>query len=74
MSVLRSQAGEIFGILGANGSGKSMMVECLQGLRGFDAAVALCPHIALIAGNGPAGSDETLEQLFASLVGWRGSR
>lgn len=31
------EAGEIFGILGPNGSGKTTTVECLQGLRGFDA-------------------------------------
>ena len=31
------QAGEIFGILGPNGSGKTTTVECLQGLRDFDA-------------------------------------
>ncbi len=31
------QQGEIFGILGPNGSGKTTTVECLQGLRNFDA-------------------------------------
>lgn len=31
------QEGEIFGILGPNGSGKTTTVECLQGLRRFDA-------------------------------------
>jgi ABC-2 type transport system ATP-binding protein len=31
------EAGEIFGILGPNGSGKTTTVECLQGLRSFDA-------------------------------------
>jgi len=31
------QEGEIFGILGPNGSGKTTTVECLQGLRNFDA-------------------------------------
>ena len=30
---LRIEEGEIFGILGANGAGKSTTVECLQGLR-----------------------------------------
>ena len=30
------EAGEIFGILGPNGSGKTTTVECLQGLRRFD--------------------------------------
>lgn len=29
--------GEIFGILGSNGAGKTTTVECLQGLRSFDA-------------------------------------
>lgn len=29
-------SGEIFGILGPNGSGKTTTVECLQGLRSFD--------------------------------------
>jgi ABC-2 type transport system ATP-binding protein len=31
--------GEIFGLLGANGSGKTTTVECLQGLRTADAGV-----------------------------------
>ena len=31
------EQGEIFGILGPNGSGKTTTVECLQGLRAFDA-------------------------------------
>jgi len=33
--------GEIFGIIGANGSGKTTTIECLQGLRKRDSGVAL---------------------------------
>jgi ABC-2 type transport system ATP-binding protein len=33
------EAGEIFGIIGPNGSGKTTTVECLQGLRRADAGV-----------------------------------
>ena len=34
---LRVDAGQIFGLLGANGAGKTTAVECLQGLRRPDA-------------------------------------
>jgi ABC-2 type transport system ATP-binding protein len=34
------RAGEVFGILGPNGSGKTTTVECLQGLRSIDGGTA----------------------------------
>jgi len=40
--------GEIFGLLGPNGAGKTTAVECIQGLRSYDAGtvrvIGLDPH------------------------------
>ncbi len=48
--------GEIFGLLGANGAGKTTAVECIQGLRTFDAGKVM------VAGLDPSKHPDQLRQ------------
>ncbi len=53
-------AGEIFGILGANGAGKTTAVECIQGLRSADAGTIR------VCGLDPTRQREQLRRLVGS--------
>lgn len=52
--------GEIFGILGSNGAGKTTAIECLQGLRAPDAG-----HLRVL-GRDPLADDGSLRRLVGS--------
>lgn len=54
------RAGEVLGLIGANGAGKTATVECIQGLRRADSGVLR------VLGLGPARDAERLRRMLGS--------
>jgi energy-coupling factor transporter ATP-binding protein EcfA2 len=55
---LRVPHGQVIGLLGLNGSGKSMLIKCLLGLLRPDAGERIASHVALLRDGRLAFHDE----------------